>query len=171
MVREALGGLCVIPLVVTFLGCGDGSGLPPRYPVSGTVTYNGKPLERGNVNFTPTDSANGRAASGAISDGQYSLMTHHPGDGALPGSYKVSIVAKETDPSKVAVKVKTGRKGELTEAQKQAIALQFQQLSIGKAAAAAKHLVPAHYSSPETSGLTFEVKATSSNTANFELKD
>ena len=133
------------------------------------MTYQGKPLEGGNVNFTPTD-PKGRAASGAITDGQYSLTTHDPGDGALPGSYKVSIVAKEIDPSKVEVKVKTATKGGLTDAQKQAIALQFQQFSIGKAAAAAKNLIPAHYSSPETSGLTFEVKETS-NTANFELKD
>jgi hypothetical protein len=161
--------IAVMALAVSF-GCGDSSGLPRRYPVSGTVTYQGKPLEGGNVNFTPTDPANGRAASGAISGGQYSLTTHNPGDGALPGSYKVSIVAKEIDPSKVEVKVKTATKGGLTDAQKQAIALQFQQFSIGKAAAAAKNLIPAHYSSPETSGLTFEVKETS-NTANFELKD
>jgi len=155
--------------VVAIFGCADPSGLPRRYPVSGTVTHNGKPLDGGNVNFTPTD-PNGRAASGAITDGQYSLTTHDPGDGALPGSYKVSIVAKEIDPSKVEVKVKTATKGGLSEAQKQALALQFQQFSIGKAAAAAKNLIPAHYSSPETSGLTFEVKETS-NTANFELKD
>ena len=158
----------VVAVAVIF-GCGDPSGLPRRYPVSGTVTYNGKPLDGGNMNFAPTD-PNGRAAGGTIFDGQYSLTTHDPGDGALPGSYKVSIVAKEIDPSKVEVKVKTATKGGLTEAQKQAIALQFQQFSIGKAAAAAKNLIPANYSSPETSGLTFEVKERR-NTANFELKD
>ena len=48
-------------------GCGD-DGLPKRYRVHGEVTYNGKPLPQGNINFIPQDAA-GRAASGTIEDG------------------------------------------------------------------------------------------------------
>ena len=156
-------------VLVAVLGCGDDSGLPRRYPVSGKVTYNGQPLGHGNISFTSVD-PNGRAASGTITDGRYTLTTHDPDDGALPGSYKVSIMAKKTDPSKVQVKLNRPGGGALSEAQKNAIALQFQHLTLGKAAAAAQDLVPTRYSSPETSGLKAEVKE-QSNSADFELKD
>jgi hypothetical protein len=64
-------------------GCADNSGLPTRYPVSGTVTYNGEPLQQGTINFAPVDGS-GRAAGGTISAGRYSLTTHDPNVGALP---------------------------------------------------------------------------------------
>ena len=40
--------------LVTVLGCGDDTGLAQRYPVSGTVTYNGDPVEKGRIDFIPT---------------------------------------------------------------------------------------------------------------------
>src|SRR5215831_11497526 len=100
MRKTVVALLAVIPVVAAVLGCGDSSGLTRRYPVSGTVKYNGKPLERGNINFVPVDSQ-GRSAGGTIIDGQYSLTTQEPDDGALPGKYKVGIMAKEADASKV----------------------------------------------------------------------
>ena len=172
MIRNHVGRLLfVVPAVAAALGCGDDSGLARRYPVSGTVTYNGKPLERGNISFAP-DGPGGRAAGGTIVDGRYSLTTHDLDDGALPGKYKVSIAAKEADTSKVDLtKVKKGTGGNLTEAQKKVIAAAYPQLIAGKAAAVAKNLVPAKYSSPETSALTFEVKEQSNTGVDFDLKD
>ena len=76
-------------------GCSD-DGLGKRYPVSGTVTYNGKPLEKGQINFLPT-APDGRSASGDIQAGEYSLTTQTPGDGALPGKYRVTIIATDVD--------------------------------------------------------------------------
>ena len=64
-------------IVVINFGCGDSSGLPRRYAVSGTVTYNGKSLDRGNINFVP-DGPEGRAAGGTIVNGQYSLTDSRP---------------------------------------------------------------------------------------------
>jgi hypothetical protein len=159
-----------LPAVAAALGCGDSSGLPPRYRVSGTVTYNGKPLERGTINFAPAD-GKGRAAGGTITDGRYSLTTQDPDDGALPGKYKVSVVAKATDPSKVDLKIKKPREGSQTEAEKKAMAMVFPQKVAALAAAKAKSLIPARYISPETSGLTFEVKEQSNTAADFDLKD
>ena len=46
-------------------GCGDDSGLPPRFAVSGTVKYNDVPVEKGKIDFLPT-SPEGRAATGTI---------------------------------------------------------------------------------------------------------
>src|SRR3954453_2658007 len=85
--------LTAVPLLVVF-GCGTDDGLGKRYPVSGTVKYKGQPVASGNINFVP-DNADLRAAFGRIEDGAYSLTTLTEGDGALPGTYKVTVVAKE----------------------------------------------------------------------------
>src|SRR5262249_29072756 len=63
-----------------------------RYSVSGTVTYNGQPLDKGAISFVPEK---GTGATGAIENGSYALSTAGGGDGALPGKYKVTIMAKE----------------------------------------------------------------------------
>jgi hypothetical protein len=157
-------------LILPILGCGDSGGLPARYRISGTVTYNGKPLEQGNINFVP-DGPGGRPAGGTISDGQYTLTTQDLNDGAVPGKYKVSVVAKVTDTSKVELKIKKRGEGPQTEAEKKAMAAVFPQKVAAKAAAMAKNLIPARYGSAETSGLAFEVKEQASSSANFDLKD
>src|SRR5437868_3529045 len=87
--------------LITILGCGDDTGLGQRYPVSGTVTFKGQPLEKGRIDFIPVDSANGRPASGEIVGGSYSLTTAVSGDGAMPGQYKVTVTAKAVDNSQV----------------------------------------------------------------------
>ncbi len=171
MIRRNVGLLVfVIPAVAIVFGCGDDSGLATRYPVSGMVTYNGKPLERGNISFAP-DGPGGRAAGGTIVEGHYTLTTQEPDDGALPGKYKVSVVAKETDPSKVELKVKKRGEGTLSEAEKKSVAAMYPQKIAAKATAAAKSLIPAKYNSPTTSGLSHEVKEEASSAVNFELKD
>jgi hypothetical protein len=155
---------------VVVLGCGDSSGLPPRHRVSGTVTYKDKPLERGTISFAPADEK-GRAAGGTIVDGRYSLTTQDSDDGALPGKYRVAIQAKEVgDLANVDLKIKKTREGRVTEAEKKAMAAVFPQKAAARAAVAAKSLIPARYASPETSGLTYEVKE-QSNTADFPLTD
>src|SRR5262249_1430926 len=63
-------------LLLLAAGCAD-DGIPPRYPVSGTVTYKGQPLASGSINFIP-ESESGRGATGTIIDGRYSLTTHAP---------------------------------------------------------------------------------------------
>jgi len=159
-----------IPILGVLPGCGDNSGLARRYPVSGTVLYNGKPLERGNINFVP-DGPEGRAAGGTIVDGRYSLTTQTPRRRPLlPGKYKVKVVATASDPSKVTLNLKRRGGKSLTEDQKKLIEAAYPQKIAAKAAATAKSLIPANYNSSETSGLSFEVKERS-NTANFELKD
>ena len=63
--------------------------LSTAVPVSGLVTYKGKPLTRGTVVFEPDA---GRPAHGEIqSDGRYTLSTFKDGDGAVEGTHRVSI--------------------------------------------------------------------------------
>jgi hypothetical protein len=61
--------------------------------VRGKVTYAGKPVPNGTVNFIPD---RGPSATGEIQpDGSYTLMTYKAGDGAVIGAHKVIIVAMQ----------------------------------------------------------------------------
>jgi len=73
-------------LAVCFaVGCGDKTG--GRVGLSGTVTFQGKPLDRGNILFIP--STPGPTQTGAeIKDGKFTIIKEQ---GLVPGKYKVSI--------------------------------------------------------------------------------
>jgi hypothetical protein len=139
-----------------FLGCGDDTGLAKRFPVSGTVTYKGEKVAKGQISFISKKS-DGRAANGFIQDGRYTLTTATDGDGALPGEYGVQITAKEADETKIAETIRKEGGG-------------ARQVDVGKSTVKAKNLIPAKYQLPETSGLNATVKE-ESNTFDFDLKD
>jgi hypothetical protein len=70
-------------------GCGDG--FPQRYPVSGTIRFaDGSPVKTGTIELGGNGSR--WTASGEIQrDGSFVLTTVKPGDGAVPGEYKIVI--------------------------------------------------------------------------------
>ena len=144
---------------VLISGCsGDESGLEKRYSVSGKVTYKGELLPKGGITFEPVKPGPpaGRHASGTIENGYYTLTTSTKDDGALPGEYKVVIVATTVDMTDLAKK--SG--GLIHQGDKE-----FQ-----KVVESAKSLVPAKYTKSETTPLTATVK-TGSNTVSLELTD
>ena len=49
-------GRVAILMVTLLVGCGGGVDGPDRYPIEGKVTYDGKPLPKGNIIFIPDDS-------------------------------------------------------------------------------------------------------------------
>jgi hypothetical protein len=59
---------CIL-LLCLVLGCGDRT----RAPISGTVTLDGQPLEKGSILFVPMDGATGTATGGEIENGHYQL--------------------------------------------------------------------------------------------------
>jgi hypothetical protein len=74
---------------VILVGCGGRHAAT----VSGTVTLDGKPLDRGTVTLHPT--GGGAAAVGPIgSDGVYTIKTG-TGSGLAPGEYTATVVANE----------------------------------------------------------------------------
>jgi len=78
-------------LLTALAGCG---GKPAT--VSGVVTLDGKPLERGSVGFTPV--AGGMRAAGVIDgDGSYTLSTNRDA-GLEIGEYAVTVVSREPGP-------------------------------------------------------------------------
>lgn len=88
----------LIPLALVlascFSGCGDGKkSLPNLVPVSGNVTFDGKPLEQGTIGFAPVDPT-GQSASGAIKNGYFQLDTNASSPGAVIGKYKVRVESK-----------------------------------------------------------------------------
>ncbi len=79
--RSFLSRLTVVFALLLFAGCaGDG-----KYPVSGTVTWNGEPIPDGHIIFTPVDAALGPDAV-QFSAGKFSFR-------ASPGEKRVEIFA------------------------------------------------------------------------------
>ncbi|WP_254053627.1 hypothetical protein [Singulisphaera sp. GP187] len=111
-------------------------------PVSGKVTYQGKPVPKGTITFASL-APEGRNATGQLdSDGSYTLQTENPRDGALLGEYNVMIYAHDE------------------------VILDY----IPRKPIPPKILSPTKYEKPETSGLKATVKS-GSNTFDFDLKD
>jgi hypothetical protein len=84
--RSLLGLIVVSALLGT--GCMKGGGAPSREAVSGTVSFDGRPLKRGTIQFQPASQADGVMAVGAISDGRFDIPGYV---GPAPGKYGVAI--------------------------------------------------------------------------------
>jgi hypothetical protein len=158
--RKPLVAAFVASLSFLLLACGDDQFGRKRYPVSGSVTYNGNAVEKGEVNFQNVD-PDGSAATGIIENGRYSLTTFSPGDGAIPGKYRVSVTSKNVDMAAAEAElVKKGMpKGT-------AMPQEFS----AKAQKDAKSNIPPKYSIPDTSGLEYTVKE-GYNTYDIKLTD
>ncbi len=86
------GALCVA--LAASGGCGESREFAP---VSGTVYYNGKPVDSGVVMFQP---AAGEMARGTIrADGTYTLETLGKSSGVAPGSCKVRVSVRSAAPN------------------------------------------------------------------------
>ena len=78
--------------VCTLTGCGGGDPLGRR-AVSGTVTFQNKPLDQGAIRFEPTDLEKGVGGGGAIEGGRYRIGEEM---GLPPGKYKVWITSPDS---------------------------------------------------------------------------
>jgi len=144
VVRPATVVLLLVGVMALALpGCGPGSG--GLAVVKGKISYKGKPVPNGTINFLPSD-GNKPSATGEIqSDGSYELKTYlsnKPSNGAVIGQHKVVIVAM----------MDMGN------------ALPEQRTPLPPP------IVPVKYTSPATSDLTANVE-NKENTINFDLVD
>lgn len=120
----------------------DATSVPQPTKVTGRVTLDGQPLADARIVFTPQK---GRAASGATdAQGRYSLSTFAKDDGALPGVYRVTITAQDSQDPAEPKRPEPNR------------------------AAPGRPAIPARYSDPRTTGLTTEVRA-GANVFDFDL--
>lgn len=65
-------GIIVVLGVLLLQSC-SGSGAVPTYPVTGSVTFGGKPIEKGSIVFDPAD-GQGTSAMGGIENGQFTAQ-------------------------------------------------------------------------------------------------
>jgi hypothetical protein len=94
-------GILAAALLLTGVGCGR-KVKPVR--VDGVVLLDGKPLKDAMVTFVPEEGGGRLAAGLTDEDGNFELTTGTSGDGALPGSYKVTVaVPPPPDPDAVVV--------------------------------------------------------------------
>jgi hypothetical protein len=80
----------LLPLITLFAGCGSG-----RYPVTGRITYeDGSPVPAGTVIAEATIEGKLVGVQANIEkDGSFRWGGANPGDGALPGQYRVLITS------------------------------------------------------------------------------
>lgn len=133
---------CVVSIFSITLLCGCGqSNRKQIAPVTGVVTLDGKPFTQGaTVIFSP--SAAGKMSRGTVqSDGTFKLTTYEENDGAIIGKQNVGV-----SPT---IRLSGGIESE---------------------APVTGSAIPKEYSAPETSGLTFEVKADQANHFLIPLK-
>lgn len=133
-------------------GCGGGDdGRPERVPVSGTVMYNGKPLENAGVTFVPKGEGKRSATGATDAQGRYRLTTFDTNDGAIIGNHDVAFYAVKDDNRNPDG---TPRYSEEDPRWKPP-----------------KSIIPDKYGDPRKSGLTKEVTKGKPNVFDFELKD
>lgn len=77
----------IVPFTPALIGCGDPG--PPRLPVAGSITLDGKPLASGSVVFAPLDGMT--AAVAEVKDGAYRVASSR---GPAPGRYQVEVRAE-----------------------------------------------------------------------------
>jgi hypothetical protein len=146
MVALSLSGL---------VGCGgNGVTIPKTAPVQGNVTYQGKAVDGANVVLNPE--GEGRAAS-AVTDasGNFTARTSVTGDkivdGAVPGTYRVSITKIEKPAAKTPQEMMAARTTGTEPAE--------------------KHLIPERYSQATSSGITVVIPPEGKKDIKFELTD
>jgi len=120
-------------------GCGGSSQLKTLV-VTGTVKFQGKPVIGANVFFVPEKGP--RAIGDTDSQGRFRLMTSRPGDGAVPGEFKVGVTKFVPDPEKKDDPVP-----------------------------ATKNELPDKFSNPTTSGFTAKVESGKPNDFLFEITE
>ncbi|NOX54416.1 MAG: carboxypeptidase regulatory-like domain-containing protein [Planctomycetes bacterium] len=156
-----LGALLAIG-VCYIVGCSGGPDRPKTYPVTGTVTLDGKPVEGATVVFVPKEEGKGRAATGVTdSDGKYSLGTFASGDGVIPGEYLVKVT-KYRPPSSQQPPVED-------EEDEESEMRAFLEAQKGTEPTTTETELPVKYSNEQTSGLFFTVEA-KENTFDIPLK-
>lgn len=85
----AIAVLSLLPLTL-LSGCGGSDDRPETVPVTGTVLYNGKPVEKAIVSFSCEGAP--RSATGVTdAEGKFTLSTFGLNDGAIVGTHVITV--------------------------------------------------------------------------------
>ena len=87
----------LLAIAVLFIG-GCSKSRTPCVLVAGQVLLDGKPVPEGFIRLIPTT---GRVATGTLdAEGRFRLTTYVDGDGCIPGTHAVEVIAKKKLDSK-----------------------------------------------------------------------
>jgi len=104
--------IVVSATVAASIGCGRSG--PDRVVVTGTVKYNGTPIESGKIRFIPTKGTMAPMSGSVISNGQYRVDAK----GGVPvGTHRIEIVGHRVDPRFADAAVDPGVESELPKEQ------------------------------------------------------
>lgn len=170
--------LLAVSLLAT--GCGPPNASEGCVPVSLTVTYKGQPVEGAQVTFNAVGDGARTCQGTTDNSGRAVIGTFSTDDGALPGSYKVSV-SKSTetagssagmgDPSLVDRDAAAGlTKGGPTSFQDPAAGY-LKQLDAQGNIKEAGSTLPSKYANIDSSGLSFTVQGPSANDFTVDLED
>ena len=138
-------------MAVGVAGCGGKDG-PATIPATGTVLFQGKPVEGAHVTFSPQATGGHAAFARTDAEGRFELATS-AGSGAVPGAYGVTVSKETTE-------------GGLTAEQAQAY---YEKHGQSPPPPKVIDQLPAKYKKTATSGLTATVKEGDANDFKFEL--
>jgi hypothetical protein len=130
-------------------GCGGAGDELPREPISGTVTFDGRPLASGTIQLQPATGRESVASGGMVTEGRFNIPRP---EGPVPGKYSVAIFAAATSDSSSA-------EGNAPDAPTPKIRRSLSDL---------RGTIPPRYN--VQTGLTAEVKAGGPNHYTFDLK-
>ena len=85
--------LCLACLAIS--GCQSRDDGPHRVQVSGKVTWNGQPLEKGMIHLLPVDGPQANMSGAEITNGAYLVSNK---GGLFPGVYRVEFTANRPAP-------------------------------------------------------------------------
>lgn len=134
---------------IAITGCEGGSKFPKTYPVTGKVTLNGKAIEGAIVTFQ-LESGKENAIGTTDSKGEFTLSMFQPGDGAVPGTYRIAVSKPAPGASSPAG---TPPPGQIGSPDLPADYAPPPDTSKGGAATGPKSEIPAKFSNDQTSGL------------------
>jgi len=154
MLRWILRGSVCFTLLAYLVGCSGGGDADraKTVPVTGTVTYNGSPVEGATVTFSPAEPGGFGSIGTTDANGKFAVVSQWGAAGAVPGSYQVAISKTE---------VETSDEG-LEEARID---------EDGSPPAQITEHLPEKYKSAKKSGLTADVKPEGENNFPFDLTD
>lgn len=138
--------LCCLFVLCCLPGCGGNYG--GRTSISGTVKFDGKPVEKGSIAFIPAEGVKGPSTGGLIQDGKYNIAADQ---GPMVGKHRVEIIATRAT---AAVEVKAASAATAGP-------------SAGGKVAGVESYIPEQFNKKST--LSYVVKA-GQNVENFDLK-
>jgi len=133
-------------------GCGSGQ---PMGTVTGTVSYEGEPIENGSIVF---EVSGARPATGKIVNGQITdVTTDAEGDGVPVGNAKIAVFATDAPaetPAETPAATDPGTGGDMSN---------YMGMD-------AKSIIPPHFNDPASSGLSTEI-VEGENTVTLDLTE